>query len=125
MSSIPTEAKDPGELGFDEEMLDEVSDILNPFEKLLPIKVKDRVIYLPENNSLWRGLQFWGVMKREVSIDFGKFCIAGTCHHCRALVREPGMDDREPMLMCQTVAKAGTHIVKLPSGFEIRPERKW
>ncbi len=112
--------KTPAELGMDPALVDEASDILNPFEKLLPIKVVDQILYLPENNSLWRGLQFWGLMKREVRIDFGLFCINGTCKKCKSLVQEPDMADREPMLLCQTKAQAGTHIRKLPQGFALK-----
>lgn len=117
--------KTPAELGLDPDLVDEAQDILKPFEKLLPVKVVDRVIYLPENNSLWRGLQFWGLVKREISIDFGLYCIAGTCLRCKSLVRLPEMADRDAMLLCQTEVQAGTHIVKLPAGFQLRPAKKW
>jgi hypothetical protein len=121
-SSDPALAlKTPAELGISAELVAEASEILHPFEKLVPVKVLDRTLYLPENNSLWRGLQFWGIVHRgEVRIDFSLFCIAGTCKKCRALVQEPGMADREPMLLCQTIAKPGTHIRKLPDGFRLR-----
>jgi len=117
---MPDTPKTPSELNIDPELLDEASDILKPFEKLLPVEVMGHKIYLPENNSLWRGLQFWGLVTREVSIDFSLFCLAGTCKHCRAFVQEPEKDDREAMLLCQTIVKAGTKIVKLPEGFRIR-----
>ncbi|MCK6440476.1 MAG: hypothetical protein L6Q71_09810 [Planctomycetes bacterium] len=109
--------KTPQELGLDPAVIDETRDFLQPFEKLIPITVVDEVMYVPENNSLWRGLQFCGVVKNKIAIDFSYFCIAGTCKHCRALVQLPGMAQREPMLMCQTIAQPGTLIRKLPQGF--------
>ena len=115
--------KTPADLGLDADLVDEASDILNPWQSLVPVKIKDQVVYLPENNSLWRGLQFWGLVKSEVSIDFGLFCIAGTCNHCKGLVQEADMDDREAMLLCQTIAKPGTVIKKLPNGF--RMKKSW
>ncbi|MCA8938934.1 MAG: hypothetical protein KDB07_03965 [Planctomycetes bacterium] len=116
--------KTPAELGLDADIVDEASDILNPFEKLVPVKVLDKLVYLPENNSMWRGLQFWGLVKGEVSIDFSLYCIAGTCKNCKALVKRPQDADRDAMLLCQTQAEAGTEIRKLPSGFRLKT-RSW
>lgn len=115
--------KTPTELGFDPGEVEEASEILHPFEKLLPVKVLGQLLWLPENNSLWRGLQFWGLIKREVRIDFGNFCISGTCKKCKAFVKLPDAADREPMLLCQTKAQAGTEVVKLPQGFALK--RTW
>ncbi len=109
-----------GDLEVDQETLEDAQDILQPFEKLLPIQVLDHKVYLPENNSLWRGLQFWGLIKKEVTIDFGLFCLAGTCKNCKAFVQMPGMEDREALLLCQTKTQAGCHIQKLPSGFRLK-----
>lgn len=116
--------KTPAELGLDLDLVDEAMDILNPFEKLVPVQVLEKIVYLPENNSMWRGLQFWGLVKGEVTIDFGLFCIAGTCRNCKALVKMPAADDREPMLLCQTKAEAGAEIRKLPNGFRLKT-RSW
>lgn len=112
--------KTADELGIDADLLDEASDILQPFEKFVPVKVLDQIKYLPENNSLWRGLQFWGLIDRSVMIDFGRFCLAGTCTHCKGLVQETDMERRDAMLLCQTSARAGTHIKKLPEGFRLK-----
>ena len=112
--------KTPEELGIPRSLVEEASEILNPFERLLPVQVLDRIVWLPENNSLWRGLQFWGLVKHEVRIDFSLFCISGTCLKCKSLVQAPAAADREPMLLCQTQAQAGTCIRKLPDGFSLK-----
>jgi len=112
--------KTPAELGIPKDVLDEASEILHPFELLLPVRVLDTLVWLPENNSLWRGLQFWGLVKREVRIDFSMFCISGSCKKCKSLVQEVDSQERLPMLLCQTKTKAGTHIAKLAVGFALR-----
>jgi hypothetical protein len=112
--------KTPAELGIPKDVLDEASEILHPFEMLLPVRVLDTVLWLPENNSLWRGLQFWGLVKREVRIDFSLFCISGSCKKCKSLVQEPGASERQPLLLCQTKAQPGIHIAKLAAGFSLR-----
>ncbi len=59
----------------DEQILD-ANDILRPYDHLVPVKCLGEEIHLPNNNSLWRGLQFWGLMTGDIRIDFGLFCIA-------------------------------------------------
>lgn len=102
----------------------DANDILRPYEKLVPIKCLGEEIHLPENNSLWRGLQFWGLMTGEVRIDFGLFCIAGTCLRCKSLVKTPGAANREPMLLCQTTAEPGLEIMKLAQGFSYKGRQR-
>ena len=113
------------DLNVSKDVLDEASDILKPFTELLPVKVLEETLYLPENNSLWRGLQFWGLVKHEVSIDFGLFCLAGTCKNCGALLKLPGSPEYTKELLCQTTAVEGVHIKKLPRGFELRKKRSY
>lgn len=102
----------------DETAVQDAMDILRPFNELVPITVQGNKIMLPENNSLWRGMQFWGLMTGEIAIDFGLFCIAGTCKNCKSRVIMPGEDRKLSMLACQTTAKAGIEITKLPQGFK-------
>lgn len=101
----------------DEATLQDAMDILRPFENLVPIKIEGGEIMLPENNSLWRGMQFWGLMTGEISIDFGLFCIAGTCKNCKTRIRRPGEEGKLNVLACQTQAAAGLEIVRLAPGF--------
>lgn len=107
----------------DEQILD-ANDILRPYEKLVPVRCLGEDIHLPENNSLWRGLQFWGLMTGDVRIDFSLFCIAGTCLRCKSLVKKPGAANREAMLLCQTQAEPGIEIVKLANGFLYKGRQK-
>jgi hypothetical protein len=107
----------------DDARIQDANDILRPYENLVPIKVEGNEIMLPENNSLWRGLQFWGLMTGEVMIDFSLYCIAGTCKNCKSRIKRPGAEDRESALLCQTIAQPGLEILRLAPGFTYRKKR--
>lgn len=101
----------------DEAAVQDANDILRPYEKLVPIKVEGNEVMLPENNSLWRGLQFWGLMTGQISIDFSLYCIAGTCRNCKSRIKRAGSDQRESALLCQTIVEPGLEILRLAPGF--------
>lgn len=105
----------------------EASEILRPFTQLVPIKIDGTRVFLPDNNSLWRGMQFWGLMTGEITIDFGLFCIAGTCKNCKSRIKRPGSEDRVSVLACQTRTEAGIEVVRLAPGFVFRKKagRVW
>jgi hypothetical protein len=104
----------------DEATVETAHDILRPFENLVPIKVEGNEVMLPENNSLWRGLQFWGLMTGEISIDFSLYCIAGTCLNCKSRIKREGSDQRESALLCQTIVEPGMEILRLAPGFRFK-----
>lgn len=98
----------------------DAEDILRPFDELVPIVIEGNEVKLPNNNSLWRGMQFWGLMTGEITIDFGLYCIAGTCKNCKTRIRRPGEDRKLNVLACQTMAEPGIEIVRLAPGFKFR-----
>ncbi len=85
----PAELKQEFPEATDEALLD-AQDILRPFDKLVPIVIEGNEVKLPADNSLWRGMQFWGLMTGQIAIDFSLFCIAGTCKNCKSRIRRPG-----------------------------------
>jgi hypothetical protein len=109
--------------GVESDAVDTATEILRPYEDLLPIQVEGHEVKLPDNNSLWRGLQFWGLMTGEILIDFSLFCIAGTCKNCKCRIQRP--EDERPIsvLACQTNVKPGMKIVRLPKGFRYHKKR--
>lgn len=102
----------------DEDTARDAEDILRPFDELIPIIVEGNEIKLPNNNSLWRGMQFWGLMTGEISIDFGLYCIAGTCKNCKTRIRRAGEDRKVNVLACQTTVEPGLEITRLAPGFK-------
>lgn len=111
----------------DDASIADANDILRPYTSLVPIRVDGARVFLPDNNSLWRGMQFWGLMTGEITIDFGLFCIAGTCKNCKSRIKRPGSDDRVSVLACQTRVEPGLEIVRLAPGFVFRKKqgRPW
>ena len=108
--------------GVDERRVAEAMEILRPFERLIPVTLLGNGIQLPENNSLWRGLQFWGLMTGEITIDFSIFCIGGTCKNCKSWLADDCERGRVSLLICQTMCRPGIEILKLPFGFVYRPK---
>jgi len=108
----------------DESTIQDANEILKPYEDLVAIKVEGNEVKLPENNSLWRGLQFWGLMTGEMMIDFSLFCIAGTCKNCKCRIQRPQDERPLSVLACQTIVKPGMDIVRLPKGFTYR-KKAW
>lgn len=106
----------------DEATILDAQDILRPFDQLVPIVVEGHEVKLPNNNSLWRGLQFWGLMTGEITIDFSLYCIAGTCKNCKTRIRRAGDERKLNVLACQTMAEPGLEVVRLAPGFKIRRE---
>lgn len=111
----------------DDQRIADANEILRPYTELLPVTIEGNRVFLPNNNSMWRGMQFWGLMTGEISIDFGLFCIAGTCKNCKSRMKFPGTVDRVSALACQTQVQAGLEIVRLPPGFVFRKKfgRPW
>jgi hypothetical protein len=105
----------------DADLVRDAEEILRPYDTLIPIKVEGTAILLPNNNSLWRGMQFWGLMTGEISIDFGLYCIAGTCKNCKTRIRRPGEERNLNVLACQTTMEPGLEIVRLAPGFRMTP----
>jgi predicted molibdopterin-dependent oxidoreductase YjgC len=86
-------------------MIDE--DVLQPFEKLIEIRILGERQMVPENNSILRGFQF---LKNE-EISYGDFCWNGECLNCQVWVRN---GDREKMVMaCRTDVFDEMEIVRL------------
>jgi len=104
----------------DDASIADANDILRPYTDLVPITIEGSRVFLPNNNSLWRGMQFWGLMTGEISIDFGLFCIAGTCKNCKSRIKRPGKEERLSVLACQTTVEPGLEIVRLAQGFVFR-----
>jgi len=111
----------------DDASVADANDILRPYTELVPIKIEGSRVFLPNYNSLWRGMQFWGLMTGEIAIDFGLFCIAGTCKNCKSRIRRPGSEDKVSVLACQTKVEPGLEIVRLAPGFVFRKKhgRPW
>src|SRR5215510_12290977 len=85
----------------------ELNDILEPYDRLIEVKICGNTYQLPENNTILRGLQF---LKPQETSE-GDFCWNGECINCQVWIRN---GEKEKMVMaCRTDVKEGMEIVRV------------
>lgn len=60
----------------------DLTDILQPYSKLIDLEIEGEVHSVPENNSLLRCFQFLSIE----SISLGDFCWNGECLNCQVWI---------------------------------------
>ena len=88
-----------------------VSDLLDPYEKLIEVEIVGRKIAIPEKNRLLRCFQFLSIN----TISYGDFCWNGDCSNCQIWYHTKGQDEQSdrPALSCRLVCEEGMVITKL------------
>lgn len=90
-----------------------MSDLYEPYDKLIPIVVLGRVLEVPENNLLLRQMQFVAP-----DIGSGRYCWNGECRYCEIeYCREPG-GAVSSALACRMKGLEGMVLVKI--AFEMK-----
>jgi hypothetical protein len=90
-----------------------MTDIYEPFTKLVRIVILGRVFHVPENNLLLRQLQYVAP-----EIGMGKYCWNAECRYCEIeYCREPG-GTPTPALACRVKGLEGMRVTK--AALEIR-----
>jgi predicted molibdopterin-dependent oxidoreductase YjgC len=82
----------------------ETTDIYEPYEKLVKLRVLEKGLEVPENNTLLRCYQFLD----PDAVAMGNFCWNGDCHNCQVTLRRNGF--ARVCLSCQTVVKEGDSL---------------
>lgn len=90
------------------------SDIFEPFERLVEIKILGQAARVPENNYLLRGFQFLSME----TVSSGDFCWNGECANCQVWLAGSG-EEEKPVLACRTLVREGMNIVKMSAEIEI------
>ena len=87
------------------------SDLLDPYEKLIPIEILGQRVEVPENNRLLRCFQFLSLQ----TISYGDFCWNGDCTNCQIWYHREGQTDADdrPVLSCRTNVTEGMVITRL------------
>ncbi len=85
-----------------------MTDIYEPFEKLIPIVVLGRILHVPENNTLLRQLQYV-----SPDVGSGRYCWNGECRYCEVHYTRPGDEAAFSVLACRVKGWAGMRITKL------------
>jgi len=83
------------------------TDIFEPYERLVPIRVMGREASVPENNVLLRGFQYL----EPDELPYGDFCWNGDCHNCRVTLRRG--DETKEVLACRTVVRDGDEVLDM------------
>jgi hypothetical protein len=89
-----------------------MSDLYEPYEKLISLVVLDRALEVPENNILLRQLQFVCA-----DIGYGKYCWNAECHYCEVEYRI-GEGPPQAGLACRLRGLPGMRLTRVAA--EIR-----
>ena len=93
------------------------SDLLDPYEKLIPIEIVGHRVEVPENNRLLRCFQFLSMR----TISYGDFCWNGDCTNCQIWYHHEGQTELhdKPALSCRTNVSEGMVITRLSRFVEL------
>jgi predicted molibdopterin-dependent oxidoreductase YjgC len=88
-------------------MQPQFDEILEPYDRLIDVKICGQTYQLPENNTILRGFQFI----RPEDTSEGEFCWNGECINCQVWIRN---GEKEKMVMaCRTNVTEGMEIVRV------------
>ena len=93
------------------------SDLLDPYERLVPIEILGHSVEVPENNRLLRCFQFLSIN----TISYGDFCWNGDCTHCQFWYHEEGQTEEQDRtaLSCRFQVREGMVITRLSGHVEL------
>ena len=83
-----------------------MSDVYEPYDKLIKIVVLGKLVEVPENNLLLRQLQHV-----SPDIGYGRYCWNGECRYCEIHYRHQEGNDL-PALACRTKGFEGMRITR-------------
>jgi hypothetical protein len=87
------------------------NDLLDPYERLVPIEVLGKQVEVPEKNRLLRCFQFLSLK----TISYGDFCWNGECTNCQIWYHTAGQTqaDDKPALSCRLEVIEGMTITSM------------
>ncbi len=89
----------------------DLSDLLDPYERLVCIEITGKTVEVPEKNRLLRCFQFLSLN----TISYGDFCWNGDCTNCQVWYHTEGQskDDVRPGLSCRMEVIEGMSITAM------------
>ncbi len=84
-----------------------MSDLFEPWQKLIPIVVLGKVLEVPENNVLLRQLQYVAP-----DIGWGRYCWNAECRYCEIEYTRDGSPAPTTALACRIKGIAGMRVTK-------------
>lgn len=91
----------------------DLTDILQPFSKLIDLEIEGEVHSVPENNSLLRCFQFLSME----SISLGDFCWNGECLNCQVWIANG--EKEKAVIACRTNVAEGMRILRLSDNIDL------
>jgi hypothetical protein len=85
-----------------------VSDVYEPWERLIRIVILDRVLEVPEKNLLLRQLQYV-----SEDVGMGRYCWNAECRYCEVHYTLPGDPAERVGLACRLRGFEGMRLTKL------------
>jgi hypothetical protein len=85
-----------------------VSDVYEPWERLVRIVVLGRVFDVPEKNLLLRQLQYV-----SEDVGMGRYCWNAECRYCEVYYQRPGDPTEHSVLACRIKGFEGMRITKV------------
>jgi NADH dehydrogenase/NADH:ubiquinone oxidoreductase subunit G len=80
--------------------------LYRPFDRLVKIEIMGRVVEIPENNTLLRGLQFLA----PEDVAMGRFCWNEDCQYCRVTYDVGHGTAKRAALACKVGVQEGMRI---------------
>jgi hypothetical protein len=90
-----------------------MTDLFEPYERLVKLVVLGKVFEVPENNLLLRQLQFV-----SADIGYGRYCWNGECRACEVVYCQGRGGPEYPALACRIKGQDGMRVTRL--AFEVK-----
>ena len=84
-------------------------ELLDPYQRLIQIRVEGRDYEVPENNSILRMLQYL-----DVDLYPCRLCWNGECDNCFVTLEDPATLQETTARGCDTVGFDGMTILRIP-----------
>ncbi len=91
-------------------------DLFGPYRHLYPVRFESQILWMPEGNSVLRGLQFVELKTGAVRLAWGKYCWSNTVGCCELQYREHADGPTLTGRGCTLQARPGLELVRLPKG---------
>ena len=95
-----------------------MSDVYEPWERLIRLVVLGKVIEVPEKNLLLRQLQYV-----SEDVGMGRYCWNAECRYCEIHYTRPGDPAEHVGLACRLRGFDGMRITKVAPEVALQPER--
>jgi hypothetical protein len=90
-----------------------MSDLYEPYERLVRLVILGKVFEVPENNLLLRQMQFVAA-----DIGYGRYCWNGECRACEVQYCQGREGPEYPALACRIKGLDGMRVTRL--AFEVK-----